>query len=254
VRVGGHWGAGWTCGGSRGRVSTRVHPSAHVSCQSNSCLSGVSVEHPTEMQSPVHLFRLGEPLRVGWGDGMRPAEPRRTLGCHDLCVFAERESPGPRVCCASAVVLGLGAGSQTLVRVHPGRGPAQTHGYHGFWSGNTESWDGSETHHARCQICKHAQPQVQSLHATGRHPGDVLTYCHRETPGRRFDILQPLPTARDHAKAKTILKPMGWDIETIRIQHMIPWVPGIESMSIPRLPGRLGFFRPHVCQRKVRCW
>ena len=30
----------------------------------------------------------GEPLRGSWGDGVRPAARRRTLGCHYLCEFA----------------------------------------------------------------------------------------------------------------------------------------------------------------------
>ena len=52
VRVGRHWSAGWTRGGSRGRVSARA------SCQSNSWQSGVTVEQLTAMPSPVRRFRL----------------------------------------------------------------------------------------------------------------------------------------------------------------------------------------------------
>jgi len=70
--LGRHWSAGWTLGGSRGRVSVRV------SCQSNSWQSGVTV---------------GEQLRDSWGDGARPAARRRTLGCHDLCEFASGARP-----------------------------------------------------------------------------------------------------------------------------------------------------------------
>jgi hypothetical protein len=55
-----------------------------------------------------------------------------------------------------------------------------------------EAWDGSNAHHALCQICEHAQPQDQPLHATGRHPGDVLT------------TFQPLPTTRVIARAKKL--------------------------------------------------
>ena len=87
VRVGSHWSAGWTRGGSRGRVS------AHASCQSNSWQSGVTVEQLTAMPSSVRRFRLGEPLRGSWGDGARPAARRRTLGCHDFCEFASGSRP-----------------------------------------------------------------------------------------------------------------------------------------------------------------
>ena len=55
-----------------------------------------------------------------------------------------------------------------------------------------EAWDGSDAHHARCQICEHAQLQDQPLYATGRHPGDVLP---------KF---QPLPTTRASARAKKL--------------------------------------------------
>ena len=85
--LGRHWSAGWTLGGSRGRVSVRV------SCQSNSWQSGVTVEKLTAMPSFVRRFRLGEQLRDSWGDGARPAARRRTLGCHDLCEFASGARP-----------------------------------------------------------------------------------------------------------------------------------------------------------------
>ena len=85
--LGRHWSAGWTLGGSRGRVSVRV------SCQSNSWQSGVTVEKLTAMPSFVRRFRLGEQLRDSWGDGARPAARRRTLGCHDLCEFASGSRP-----------------------------------------------------------------------------------------------------------------------------------------------------------------
>jgi hypothetical protein len=69
--------------------------------------------------------------------------------------------------------------------------------------GGVAAWDGSDAHHARCQICEHAQPQVQPLHATGRHPGDVLT---------KF---QPFSTTRESAKAKKLFISHGFGYETL---------------------------------------
>jgi hypothetical protein len=57
-------------------------------------------------------------------------------------------------------------------------------------SGSTGAWDGSDAHPARCLMSKRAQPQIPHLHATGRHPGDVLTYS------------QPLPWAYVRTRPK----------------------------------------------------
>jgi hypothetical protein len=56
---------------------------------------------------------------------------------------------------------------------------------------------GSNTHPARCLMCKRAKPKIPHLHATGRHPGDVLTY------------LQPFPWPHVRTKAKNVFRNHG---------------------------------------------
>jgi hypothetical protein len=64
-------------------------------------------------------------------------------------------------------------------------------------SGTTGSWDGNDLHPARCLMSKRAQPQIPHLHATGRHPDDVLT------------SLQTLPWAHVRTKATKVFQNHG---------------------------------------------
>jgi hypothetical protein len=93
VRVGRHWSAGWTRGGSRGRVSARA------SCQSNSWQSGVTVEQLTAMPSPVRRFRLVSRCEAV-GEMARGLRHAGELLAATICASL-RAARGPRVCGAS---------------------------------------------------------------------------------------------------------------------------------------------------------
>ena len=76
--------------------------------------------------------------------------------------------------------------------------------------------------HKHKHICEHAQPQVQPLHATGRHPGDVLT---------KF---QPFPTSRESVKAKKLFISHGFWVRNHPYSTHVPMGSGCESWFIPR--------------------